>query len=197
MIHRDKNSSLQGSVYRDRFTGIRRKNIRYSSLRSVKGFTLLELLIVIVIIGITLGYVGPRIQNTLFASSMDEGARDISTMIRYARSLAIKGHNRYCIRFDISDSRIGIYPKVESSGETPEMIKEVILPKGITLTGIKSVYQSKKEQGEMDLTVTPEGIIEQGVIYLGDSYGNIYTLVIKPFSGLLKIYDHYVEITYG
>ncbi|MCD6570763.1 MAG: hypothetical protein J7L53_08695 [Deltaproteobacteria bacterium] len=154
-------------------------------------------MIVIVIIGITLGYVGPRISEALFASSMDEGARDISTMIRYGRSLAIKEHRYYFIRFGISDSEIGVYPRPESSGEIPEMIKERDLPKGIVLRGVKTVYQPKKEQGEMDLTVTPEGIIEQGVIYLGDSYGNIYTLIIKPFSGLLKVYDHYVDIAYG
>jgi hypothetical protein len=49
----------------------------------------------------------------------------------------------------------------------------------------------------MDLKITTEGVVEQGVIYLEGALGTIYTLVVKPFSGALKVYDHYVEVTYG
>jgi general secretion pathway protein H len=169
---------------------------RFTLYGHKRGFTLLELMIVIAILGITLGYVAPRIQGSLFASSMDEATRGISAMIRYSRSLAIKEHKYYFLRFDISDSRIGIYPRPETTGEQPLMLKQKRLPEGVEFSGIKSVYQSKKEQGEMDLTITPQGIVEQGVIYLEDPYGNAFTLVIKPFSGNLKVYDHYVEIAY-
>jgi hypothetical protein len=77
------------------------------------------------------------------------------------------------------------------------MLKEKELPRGVKLKSVKSPYQSEKLQGHLDILVTPEGVIEQGVIYLEGEFGKIYTVIIKPFSGMLKIYDHYVEIRHG
>jgi hypothetical protein len=39
--------------------------------------------------------------------------------------------------------------------------------------------------------------VEQGVIYLDSDSGKTYTLQVKPFSGNVKVFDHYVEVTYG
>jgi len=85
----------------------------------------------------------------------------------------------------------------ESSGKEPEMDRERSMADGVDLKSIKTPYQTEKDRGEMDLKVTSEGVVEQGVIYVEGSFGRIYTLVVKPFSGTLKVYDHYVEVTYG
>ncbi|TFG92318.1 MAG: hypothetical protein E4H15_04005 [Syntrophobacterales bacterium] len=77
------------------------------------------------------------------------------------------------------------------------MVKEKDLPKGIVFKNIKSPYQIPKQQGQVDILVTPEGVIEQGVIYIEGGFGKTYTLVIKPFSGNLKVYDRYIEVSYG
>jgi general secretion pathway protein H len=165
--------------------------------RSKRGFTLLELLIVLVIIGISLGYISPRIFSGLLTTNMDRAVRDIMSMIQVARSSAITQHKTFFVRFDIDNAKIAMYPMPESSGQEPKMLKERDLPDGVVLKGVKSPYQIKKEQGEVNLRVTTEGVVEQGVIYLDAGSGEIYTLVVKPFSGNVKIYDHYVEVTYG
>jgi type II secretory pathway pseudopilin PulG len=154
-------------------------------------------MIVIAIIGITLGYIGPRIFSGVFASNMDRAARDITAMIQITRSSAVTQHKTYFVRFDLDNEKIAMYPMPESSGQTPEMTKERPMADGVDLKSIKTPYQSEKERGELDLKVTSEGVVEQGVIYIEGSFGRIYTLVVKPFSGTLKIYDHYVEVTYG
>jgi hypothetical protein len=77
------------------------------------------------------------------------------------------------------------------------MLKEREMPDGVILKSIKSAYQLQKDQGEMDLHITPEGVVEQGVIYLDGPLGKTYSLVVRPFSGTLKFYDHYVEVTFG
>jgi prepilin-type N-terminal cleavage/methylation domain-containing protein len=165
--------------------------------RSKNGFTLIELMIVLVIIGITLGYIGPRIFSTLSTSNMDLAVRDITTMIQLGRSSAITQHKTFFIRFDLDNNKIALYPMPETSSGSPQMIKERKMPDGVVLKNIKSAYQSEKDRGEMDLKITTEGVVEQGVIYLEGAIGSTYTLVVKPFSGTLKFYDHFVEITYG
>ncbi|HNY65740.1 MAG TPA: type II secretion system protein [Deltaproteobacteria bacterium] len=162
-------------------------------LRSSRAFTLIELLVVIVILGITLGYVGPKLYTGFSTSSLDQAARDILTMVQYARSSAVTKHRPYYVRFDIEHAKFGLYPKPETSGEI-ELEKEKELPQGISFKGIKSPYQSEKRDGQADILVTPEGVVEQGVIYLDGGGGDIHTLVVKPFSGMLKTYDHFVEV---
>ena len=162
-----------------------------------RGFTLLELMIVMVIVGITLGYIGPRLYTGISSSSMDKATRDIMTIIQFARSSAVTQHKPYYVRFDIDNASFGLYPKPESTGVISEMVKEKDLPKGIVFKNIKSPYQIPKQQGQVDILVTPEGVIEQGVIYIEGGFGKTYTLVIKPFSGNLKVYDRYIEVSYG
>ena len=96
-----------------------------------KGFTLLELIIILAIAGITLGYIGPRLYTGISSSSMDKAARDILTMLQFARSTAVTQHRPYYVRFDIDNASIGFYPKPQSSGVIPEMVKQNVLPKGI------------------------------------------------------------------
>jgi len=146
-----------------------------------------------VILGITLGYVGPRLFTGFTTSAMDEATRDIQTLAQYARSSAVTQHKPYYIRFDIEHSLIGLYPKPESSGEV-ELLKQKDLPQGVKLKSVKTPYQSEKVEGQADILVTPEGVVEQGAIYLEGGLGSTYTLVIKPFSGMLKVYDRYVEV---
>jgi type II secretory pathway pseudopilin PulG len=154
-------------------------------------------MIVIVIIGITMGYISPRIFNGLFATNMDRAIRDIMSMIQVARSSAITQHKTFFVRFDIDHGKIAMYAQPESSGKEPAMLKERDLPDGVVLKGVKSPYQPKKEQGEVNLRITTEGVVEQGVIYLDVGTGKTYTLQVKPFSGSVKVIDHYVEVTYG
>ncbi len=161
------------------------------------GFTLLELLIVIAIIGITLGYVGPRIRFSVFSSSIDEGTREIMAMLKYARSSAITRHEEYLVHFDLSSSVVGVYPNPTSSGEVPKMEKKARLPRGVIIKAIKTPYAPEKEEGKIDLMVNKDGLVEQGIIYLEGPGSKVYTLVIKPYSGDLKIYDHYVEFSHG
>lgn len=139
-------------------------------LRSNRAFTLIELLVVLVILGITLGYVGPRLYTGLTSSHLDRASRDILTMVQYTRSSAVTKHKPYYVRFDIEHKSFGMYEKPESSGEI-KLEKEKDLPDGVTFKGIKSPYQNEKLDGFADILVTPEGVVEQGVIYLDGGEG--------------------------
>ena len=170
---------------------------RVRRLHSLKGFTLLELLIVIAILGITLGYVGPKLYGGFSTSGMDKASRDITAMLQYARSSAVTQHQEYLVRFNLDEAELGVYARPTSSGLTPEMLKKRKLPEGIRIKSIKSPYKPTQQQGFFELSVTAEGLVEQGVIYLENSLGTVFTLEVKPFSGYLKIEDGFVEKIYG
>ncbi|MEA2101536.1 MAG: prepilin-type N-terminal cleavage/methylation domain-containing protein [Thermodesulfobacteriota bacterium] len=165
--------------------------------QSPGGFTLIELMIVMAIIAITFGYIGPNFFGGLFASSMDRAVRDISNTIQFARSSAITQHQEYRVHFDLDESIVGICLPQKVSGEQPEMLMERKLPQGVRIKGIKTCYQNAVHEGTMDFKVTGEGIVELGIIYLEGGMDRVYTLEIKPFSGRFRVYDHYVEKVFG
>lgn len=162
-----------------------------------RGFTLLELVIVMAIIGITVGYIGPRLMSGLSTSGMDRATRDISTIVQYARSQAITKHRVYYVHLDLDEAVVGLYPRPETSGLMPELDRKAVMPEGVRIKSVKTPYQPTRQQGVMDLKVTPEGLVEQGIIYLEGARDKVYTLEVQPFSGRLKIHDHFVEKVYG
>ncbi len=166
-------------------------------VRPGNGFTLIELVIVITIIAITVGYAAPRLFTGFTTSGLDQAVRDLSVIVQYTQSQAVKRHKPYYVRFDFDEDLVGMYPRPEGSGLEPELEKKVVLPDGVALQGVKSPYQPKKDRGRIDIAVTSEGIVEPAVIYLEGPQNKVYTLEIKAFSGKFRIHDHYVEKTYA
>ena len=71
------------------------KNIKEISF----GFTLLEVMIVVALLGIVLAIAVPSINSTLDEMKLDSAAQEIVTAIHYAQSLAIKEGVAYGVEF--------------------------------------------------------------------------------------------------
>lgn len=80
------------------------------------GFTLVEVLLVIVVIGIVAAVVFPSTApNT--AEQLRAAARMVSTELAYARSLAVSNNSTYRVRFDTTNNRLII----EHSGSNNDL----------------------------------------------------------------------------
>ena len=162
-----------------------------------KGFTLLELMIVIAIISIVLGYAAPRIISSLTNSDIDEAQRMLENLYLTAKSYAITQHKPCYIQYDIDNKIVGFYPVPETSGTEPEMERKIKLPDTIEIKGVKTMNQPKIDKGKAEIKMNTDGIIEKSLIYLQGSRDKIYTLEVKPFSGKFKLHDSYIEMSYG
>lgn len=165
------------------------------SLKTIhkSGFTLLELVIVIAIIGLSVGFIAPRLYMSISPAGMEAAQRQLGNLIQAARSDAITQHKQYFVRFDMDENLCGYYPRQESDGEIPELVAKYKLENGVRFLGVKIPGLPKKDTGTADLTITPDGIVEPAGIYLESNQEKTATLIIKPFSGRFKVYDHYVE----
>ncbi len=84
------------------YTCIRRKLKRIQKLRS--GFTLLELIVVIAIVGILAGVSTPKIIYSLNAGKLRGEANKILTTLRYAQGMAAMQRATYRIKFNLGNS---------------------------------------------------------------------------------------------
>lgn len=98
------------------------KNIRKQS-----GFTLIEIMIVIVILGIAALIMVPLMSNNTFFQ-LQAAVRDLDSAIQYTQNLAITGQQRYKIVFDLDANTFVV------SDESDEMVDDParIAPSGTT-----------------------------------------------------------------
>ena len=154
------------------------------------GFTLLELVLVLLLMGLIAGLTLPFVASTLDRIKLQSEVRQIASALQFARSEAISKKTLYTFNIDINENQywLGI-PKQ----------KEVTQPKPIDETVRILDYQ------ELDNQETNEALTEGAFMILfyprGNSSGgslrfasindkdeeNIYAVIIDPITGKPKI----------
>ena len=95
-------------------------------LRDKKGFTMIELLIVVAIIAVTAAIAIPNIISWIPTMRVNSAARDIVSEMQLARMKAVSERNNYVITFDTSTNQYSIYDDGDNDGaEASELVKTV------------------------------------------------------------------------
>ncbi len=76
----------------------------------MRGFTLVELLVVLALMGLALTVASPLIANALPGTEMRAAARDVATGLRYARSVAISQNTDVTFDVDVEARRFAVSP---------------------------------------------------------------------------------------
>jgi len=84
------------------------------SRRFQKGFTLIEIILVVVILVIILGVAIPHFVSATRSAKIRSSTRMISRMSRYTRSMAITREQTMCLVFDLNTMSIIMGPEAQS-----------------------------------------------------------------------------------
>ncbi|NNG08138.1 MAG: prepilin-type N-terminal cleavage/methylation domain-containing protein [Desulfobacteraceae bacterium] len=164
-------------------------------LRETRGFTLIELTVVVVLIGIMMTLTVPRFQTAIVTDDLKATARKMVGMIKGLRDEAIREQRVYFLHFDLESNRFWI----DSTGMTEEeraraAEKAAPLPEGIRVLDIWFSSKGKKMNGQTAIRFNKKGYVQPSAIHLGsDDDGREFTLVLSPFLGRVKVYDRYIE----
>jgi general secretion pathway protein H len=111
-----------------------------AGIKTKKGFTLLELLIVLLLMGLMLALVGPQITIGLSAITLKSSAKRIATTLNYARGQAIVKKTPYQVSFNNETGTYWVAEKSRSSKQDQSSpIKELELPETIKIKDKGSV----------------------------------------------------------
>ncbi|HZX48466.1 MAG TPA: prepilin-type N-terminal cleavage/methylation domain-containing protein, partial [Nitrospirota bacterium] len=80
------------------------------------GFTLIELVLVILILGIIAGAAIPSIKGAMDEALLDEAVQEIVSTLRYGRDLAIRNNTSRVIDFDPAQETCTLLTGYVSSG---------------------------------------------------------------------------------
>ena len=160
-----------------------------------KGFTLIELAVVVAILGVMIALVAPRL-GELGEANLKRSARHLTGMIRFLHEESQAKKREYRLRFDIQDGRYwaeSFRLLSDSAGEF-QKTTSVIAGEG-SLFG-QTTFRDIKAGSHPDdpyILFTPDGWVESTIIHLRDGSDRDFSLLVKPLTANTELREGYVE----
>ena len=163
------------------------------ALRSHRGFTILEIIIVLFLFVGLLGIVLPRI-------SLEENLGSVGRkMVRTVRSLQdLSMVTQKPLRLYVDIDR-GVYWLMILDGEQekvpiehPTWATPLHLPAPFRISDMV-VGQAIKSSGRVDLTFYPSGRVDPMTMHLVDTRNNLLAIAIEPVTGAIRMSDERID----
>jgi len=160
------------------------------------GFTLLELVLVMVVIGLFVGLALPRLPD-ISGARMQKTARKVAGTLQTARMRAITLRRYYRVEVDVDNEKILISyfgPEgtfIEDDSVQTYQAKDTDIVDMITST------RDRTREGTGWIYISPRGFIEPSLIHLRDMRGRDLTVSPSPAGGRVRIMEGYVDLGSG
>lgn len=162
--------------------------------RYAKGFTFIELTVVLVLIGLMFAITMPRFRNAILADTLKSTTRKMVGKIRSLRNEAISEHKAYILVFDLESNRYWVESDDMTLEERAHAREDALaFPEGVRVLDVWFKGKGKEMAGETTIKFTRQGYIQQSVIHLGSEDGRKFTLVLSPFLGRIRVLEEYIE----
>lgn len=136
----------------------------------MKGFTLLELLLVLVIFSLAVALVSPYVAGGLSSTRLKTTAKKMTAALNYARNRSLRERQNYYV--DAQRDSIVI------SAKGGALRKEIAIPEGLSM---KTEYNSV-------IVFYPGGGSNGGVFELGESSKKpVYAIRVEPATGAVTV----------
>ena len=173
------------------------KNMRnISSTRSTgeNGYTLIEISVVIVLIGVILLLAIPRVQDTLTGDRMRSAVRNLSGTARDLKASAVREQVDHYLHLDLDQRRVwNTRDDMTAENRTLRRNQARSLPSGVRIADVAFADEGKKNQGEVIIRFFSQGYVQPAAIHLTDDERTM-TLIFQPFLSTFEVQDKYVDV---
>lgn len=160
-----------------------------------RGFTMIELAMVLLVIGIAATIVMPRMGGVLDRQQMRRSINTVRGTVRYLHARAALTKRVYRLTFDLDRQMLSVcYLDLEDC--TPQSSRELqdhSLPTTVRIVDVVSPDGKKTQEGTATTHFLPIGLAEPSMIHFEGSNAHQMTVTIEPLSGGIKVYEGYVE----
>ena len=166
---------------------------------SGRGFTLVEVTVVVIIVAVLAGMVVPRMVGSVSSSELREAARGLLMAATYAREYAVT--RRCCCRLSIlpdqrryvleyqpdPERRPGEYEVLQGG-----LVKFAALPERVRLERVKIQRADRRRGPEKCIIFQPTGESDAAVVGITDGR-RTYSLLVFPSTGRARLVEGRVE----
>jgi type II secretion system protein H len=163
--------------------------------RSEKGFTLIELMIVIAVLGLMLALTIPRL-GEIGEANLKRSARHLTGMIRYLRDNSQAQKKKYRIKFDIQNGHYWAELLTQTSDKTEEFKRYQSVMVGEESLSGQTTFRDVQVASHPDdpiILFTPDGWVEHALIHLRDGDNKDFTLIVNSLTGNTDLREGYIE----
>ena len=165
-------------------------------LRGDPGFTLLEIVLVLIVIGLFVGLALPRLPD-ISGARIQKAARKVAMTLQAARVRAITLRRYYRLEVDVDADRIlisyfgpeGTFIEDEAVGSYSTGETDIV--------DIITSTRDRTREGTGWIYISPRGFIEPSLIHLRDARGRNLTVSPSPAGGRVRILEGYVDLGTG
>ncbi|MCA1810089.1 MAG: prepilin-type N-terminal cleavage/methylation domain-containing protein [Kiritimatiellia bacterium] len=147
------------------------------------GFTLVELLLVVVLVTIVVGVTTPYFVRSMRGHRMRTAGRTLVTVARYARSMAVLKQADIDLVLNLDTGQVDV---TSSNTVLPAFTRAV---EGVRMQSVQVEGADPVQEGQCLVPYRRNGLCRPFVIKLEDTHGSILEIKVDAFSSA-RVIDH-------
>jgi type II secretion system protein H len=158
--------------------------------RNNHGFTLIELMVVLVILALLAGMIAPSAVSALRRSGVESQGEKLVEMLRFAQRYAVTSRHAVEANFDSRQGRCWVasinttFPWVEEEGrDMPEILATLKLPDNILLNVRPDPASRSSENPWQTISFKSDGRAESALLRLTDDRGTVVEVMVMESDG--------------
>jgi prepilin-type N-terminal cleavage/methylation domain-containing protein len=166
-----------------------------ATIASNKGFTLIELTVVMALISIMFFVVLPRIKNDIFVNQTKKTSRWLLTSVRYLKEASIRDQMDHTLHVDLQAGKFWMSNALmaEEVLEKPET-GGLTLSDGLSILDVELAGNRKMTDGVVQIQFYAKGYSDNAMIHVVNEDDTELSYHIAPFLPRLKIVEGYVDL---
>jgi prepilin-type N-terminal cleavage/methylation domain-containing protein len=156
------------------------------------GFTLIELIVVISLMGLMLFFTLPRLGDNPFLDDSKQSSRWLIGKVQMLKESAIREQKQHSLHFDLDSGRI--WETNESM--TPDAIEDAALnssyslPDELRIIDIEYPHKGKIYTGQTEITFYKAGYTDKALVHMREGDTSM-SFLIEPFLSKVQFFEEY------
>ncbi|MBI9084280.1 MAG: prepilin-type N-terminal cleavage/methylation domain-containing protein [Desulfobacterales bacterium] len=160
-----------------------------------KGFTLLELTLVVALMGIVLAFAIPRFESRRQADDTDRASRWIRLTVQQLKTDALRSQHRHALHLDLDAQKMWWTHDAMSDVEIQSAVDAGITLSGkVRIQGVELPGKTMVSEGQAVIRFYPAGYSGMAMIHLAENQDRPISISIEPFLPHSRQYEGQVAL---